>query len=123
MGLSVRLDAKTESLVGHLARRRRQSKSDVIRDAIGVLAKEEEKGGGKKQPYDLVAHLIGCVKGGPSKPDRRTGRRSAFGDQTSEIRRPTDHRSGRRKDWKFCVLTTDKSCSKQSRCWRRSFKR
>jgi Arc/MetJ-type ribon-helix-helix transcriptional regulator len=65
MGLSVRLDAKTESLVGRLARRRRQSKSEVIRDAIGVLAKQEEKSGGKKRPYDLVAHLIGCVKGGP----------------------------------------------------------
>ena len=65
MSLSVRLDAKTESLVGRLARKRRQSKSEVIRDAIGVLAKQEEKGAGKKRPYDLVAHLIGCVKGGP----------------------------------------------------------
>ena len=61
MALSVRLDAKTESLIGRLARRRRQSKSEVIRDAIGVLAKQEEKGTGKKRPYDLVAHLIGCV--------------------------------------------------------------
>lgn len=65
MSLSVRLDAKTESLVGRLARKRRQSKSEVIRDAIGVLAKQEEKGAGKKRPYDLIAHLIGCVKGGP----------------------------------------------------------
>jgi hypothetical protein len=36
----------------------------VIRDAIGVLARQEEKGG-RKRPYELVAHLIGCVKGGP----------------------------------------------------------
>ena len=48
MTLSVRLDAKTESLIGRLARRRRQSKSEVIRDAIGVLAKQEEKGTGKE---------------------------------------------------------------------------
>ena len=65
MPVSVRLDAKTESLIGRLARKRRQTKSEVIRDAIGVLAKQEDKGAEKKRPYDLVAHLIGCVKGGP----------------------------------------------------------
>jgi predicted transcriptional regulator len=56
MALSVRLDAKTESLIGRLARRRRQSKSEVIRDAIGVLAKQERRAREKKRPYDLVAH-------------------------------------------------------------------
>lgn len=65
MPVSVRLDAKTESLIGRLARKRHQTKSEVIRDAIGVLAKQEEKGAEKKRPYDKVAHLIGCVKGGP----------------------------------------------------------
>ena len=75
MALSVRLDAKTESLIGRLARTRRQSKSAVIRDAIGVLAKQEEKGAEKKRPYDLVAHLIGCVKGGPRNLSVDTGRK------------------------------------------------
>ena len=65
MSLSVRLDQKTESLIERLARRRRQTKSEVIRDAISVLAKQEETGAAKSHPYDLVAHLIGCVKGGP----------------------------------------------------------
>ena len=73
MPLSVRLDARTESLLGRLARKRRQTKSEVIRDAIGVLAKQEEKGTEKKRPYDLVAHLIGCVKGGPRDLSVRTG--------------------------------------------------
>jgi len=73
MPLSVRLDARTESLVGRLARRRRQTKSEVIRDAIGVLAKQEEKSTEKKRPYDLVAHLLGCVKGGPRDLSVRTG--------------------------------------------------
>ncbi|MPZ78673.1 MAG: ribbon-helix-helix protein, CopG family [Deltaproteobacteria bacterium] len=73
MPLSVRLDAKTESLIGRLARKRQQSKSEVIRDAIGVLAKQEEKGTEKKRPYDLVAHLIGCVKGGPPDLSVNTG--------------------------------------------------
>jgi Arc/MetJ-type ribon-helix-helix transcriptional regulator len=65
MAVSVRLDAKTESLIGRLARKRRQTKSEVIRDAIGVLAQREAKGMDRKRPYDLVAHLVGCVKGGP----------------------------------------------------------
>ena len=43
MHVSVRLDAKTKSLIGRLARKRRQTKSEVIRDAIDVLAKQEEK--------------------------------------------------------------------------------
>jgi len=73
MPLSVRLDARTESLIGRLARKRRQTKSAVIRDAIGALAKQEEQGAGKKRPYDLVAHLIGCVKGGPRDLSMRTG--------------------------------------------------
>lgn len=75
MPLSVRLDARTEALIGRLARKRRQTKSEVIRDAIGVLAKQEEKGAEKKRPYDLVAHLIGCVKGGPRNLSVDAGRK------------------------------------------------
>jgi hypothetical protein len=73
MALSVRLDAKTESLIGRLARRRRQTKSEVIRDAVGVLAKQEDNTSDRKRPYDLVAHLIGCVKGGPRNLSARSG--------------------------------------------------
>jgi len=75
MPLSVRLDADTESLIGRLARKRRQTKSEVIRDAIGVLAKQEEKAVGKQRPYDLVAHLIGCVKGGSRDLSVNTGKK------------------------------------------------
>jgi hypothetical protein len=73
MALSVRLDAKTESLIGRLARKRRQTKSEVIRDAVGVLAKQEDHGPEGKRPYDLVAHLVGCVKGGPPNLSTRSG--------------------------------------------------
>lgn len=72
MPLSVRLDAKTEALVGRLARKRRQTKSEVIRDAIGALAQQEGKNE-TKRPYDLVSHLIGCVRGGPPDLSVRTG--------------------------------------------------
>jgi hypothetical protein len=73
MPLSVRLDAKTESLIGRLARKRGQTKSEVIRDAIGAFARQEQKAAGEKRPYDLVAHVIGCVKGGPRDLSVRTG--------------------------------------------------
>lgn len=73
MPLSVRLGAKTESLIARLARKRRQTKSEVIRDAIGALAEQETNGTGKKRPYEMVAHLIGCVKGGPRDLSVRTG--------------------------------------------------
>jgi len=73
MPLSVRLDGKTESLVKRLARRRRQSKSEVIRDAIGVLADQEEKGLEKRRPYDLIAHLLGCVDSGGANLSQNTG--------------------------------------------------
>jgi CRISPR/Cas system-associated endonuclease Cas3-HD len=77
MAVSVRLDAKTESLIGWLARKRRQTKSEVIRDAIGVLAKQEEKSTEKKRPYDLVAHLIGCVDSGGANLSQNTGEKFA----------------------------------------------
>ena len=73
MALSVRLNAETESLIGRLARKRRQTKSEVIRDAVGVLAQQDAKGTHSKRPYDLVAHLIGCVKGGPRDLSVRSG--------------------------------------------------
>jgi Arc/MetJ-type ribon-helix-helix transcriptional regulator len=77
MPVSVRLDAKTESLIGRLARKRRQTKSEVIRDAIGVLAKQEEKSTEKKRPYDLVAHLIGCVDSRGANLSQNTGEKFA----------------------------------------------
>ncbi len=75
MPLSVRLDTKTERVVKTLARKRRQTKSEVIRDAIGLLASQEAGADGTKRPYDLVAHLIGCVRGGPPDLSMRTGQK------------------------------------------------
>ena len=71
--LNIQINTRTESLIRHLARKKHQTKSKVIQDAIGALAKQEEQGAGKRRPYDLVAHLIGCVKGGPRDLSVRTG--------------------------------------------------
>ncbi len=43
MPTSVRLGPKTESLVNRLARRRGQTKSGVIREALLALARSEEQ--------------------------------------------------------------------------------
>jgi len=77
MALSVRLDPGTERLVERLARKRKQTKSEVVRDALGVLAEREKALGKKKRPYDLVAHLIGSVRGGPPDLSTRTGEKFA----------------------------------------------
>ncbi len=77
MPMSVHLDSKTEALVGRLAERRRQSKSAVVRDAIGLLAARQQVSKKKLQkkvrPYDLVKHLIGCASSGSGDLSTRTG--------------------------------------------------
>ena len=73
MRLSVRLDTETERLVEKLARKTGQTKSEIVREAIGVIARQERGADGKKRPYDLIAHLIGCVSGGPPDLSVHTG--------------------------------------------------
>ena len=70
--ISVRLDSETERIVGRVARRRKQTKSEVVRAAIAALAKEETPLSGGK-PYEAVAHLVGSVRGGPADLSERTG--------------------------------------------------
>ncbi len=78
MPMSVRLDAKTERLVTRLAKRRGRTKSEVVREAIGVLAQQIHAGGQAKSPYDLIAHLIGCVNSGGARLSERTGEKFAL---------------------------------------------
>src|SRR5436309_10946649 len=73
MPTSVRLGPKTESLVNRLARRRGQTKSGVIREALLALARSEEQAKPQKTAYEALGHLIGCVKDGPEDLSVRTG--------------------------------------------------
>ena len=66
------MDMETERLVERVARRRKQTRSQVVREAIAQLAREETSGGGRA-PFESIAHLIGCVRGGPPDLSRRTG--------------------------------------------------
>jgi len=73
MPVSVRLDSKTESLVNRLARRTGRTKSEVIREALKVFARAEADGEARPGPYEAIAHLIGCARGGPKDLSERTG--------------------------------------------------
>jgi hypothetical protein len=75
MPLTVRVDPKTERLIQRLARKRGRSKSEVIRDAIGILAKRAEEQEMTERPLEAVRDLIGSVRGGPSDLSERTGDR------------------------------------------------
>ncbi len=75
MTLTVQINLKTKRLIHRLARKRGWSKSDVIRDAIDVLAKREQEQEKTERSYDSVRDLIGSVRGGQSDLSERTGDR------------------------------------------------
>lgn len=73
MPLTVRVDVKTERLIQRLARKRGRTKSEVIRQAIGVLARTIERQEESERPYEAIRDLIGSVHGGPPDLSVRTG--------------------------------------------------
>lgn len=75
MPLTVRVDPKTERLIQRLARKRGRSKSEVIRDAIDILAKRAQEQERTERPFEAVRDLIGSVRGGPSNLSEKTGDR------------------------------------------------
>jgi len=57
-----------------LAKKERLTKSEVIRKAIKMLVNQQKEGSGAaRRPYDAVADVIGCVRGGPSDLSIHTG--------------------------------------------------
>jgi Arc/MetJ-type ribon-helix-helix transcriptional regulator len=81
---SVQLDPETEQTLDRLVRRRAQSRSEVLRQALELLAAQEGE-----SPFDRVADLIGCVSGGPPDLSEETGRKFR---QLLERPRPNDPR-------------------------------
>lgn len=73
MPMSVRLDARTERLVDRLAKAKRQTKSEVVREAIAALAGRAAGAEAVGRPYDAIAHLIGCADSGGARLSERTG--------------------------------------------------
>lgn len=69
----IRLDPKTERLLNRLARRKGRTKSVIIREALVALARAEAEAETPASPYEAIAHLIGCARGGPKDLSERTG--------------------------------------------------
>ena len=74
--VTLRLDQDTRRRLARIARRKRVSASEVIREAIEAWVERQEATG---QPYEAVADLIGVVHGG--NPERST----AAGRQFAEL--------------------------------------
>jgi Arc/MetJ-type ribon-helix-helix transcriptional regulator len=77
--LTVRLDAKTERALNALAKSRRQSRSDVVREALvryEALVHGEDTG--TRRPYDAWLDVIGVVNLGARVSGRTAGEQMAM---------------------------------------------
>jgi hypothetical protein len=75
MPLSVRLDPETEQMVNRVARSRRQTKSQVVREAVRAFAGKRSTPESGATFYDAIAHLVGCFDSGVKNLSERTGKR------------------------------------------------
>jgi Arc/MetJ-type ribon-helix-helix transcriptional regulator len=82
MPLNVRLNAKMERALAKLAARRRQSRSDVVREAIEHYAASQEEASDGSSPFHAWADVLGIVDIGVRDPARTTGEQ--FGDVVRE---------------------------------------
>jgi Arc/MetJ-type ribon-helix-helix transcriptional regulator len=74
MPMSVRLDPKTEQAVKRLARRRRQTRSAVVREAIAALERDEAaRASEPPTPWESLRHLVGVVDSGGDRLSEDTG--------------------------------------------------
>jgi predicted DNA-binding protein len=72
--LTLRLDPKTRQRLERIARRKQLSKSEIVRRAIDAWADRQEP---VDSPYEMLADLIGVVRGGKANRSSQTGRRFA----------------------------------------------
>jgi len=71
--LTVRLSPKSERALNALAKRRRLSRSDVVRDALTRYEADDGSGKPGSRPYDAWLDVIGAVSLGVRDPARTTG--------------------------------------------------
>jgi predicted DNA-binding protein len=69
--VTLRLDKYTRERVASIAREKRVTASEVIREAIDAWVTRHEA---VAAPYNTAADLIGIVRGGNSKRSSETGR-------------------------------------------------
>lgn len=88
MPLTVRLTPRSERLLNALAKRRRMTRSDVVREAIARYEAAEDGGRSDTRPYDAWLDVIGVVCLGVREPARTTGEQfTAIVGQQARARR------------------------------------
>ncbi|HMD40867.1 MAG TPA: ribbon-helix-helix protein, CopG family [Candidatus Acidoferrum sp.] len=70
--LTLRLDEKTRQRIARIARRKKLTTSEVLRQAIEAWVDREEPAA---NPYELMKDLIGVVHGGDPKRSEQIGRK------------------------------------------------
>jgi metal-responsive CopG/Arc/MetJ family transcriptional regulator len=75
--ITVRVGAKTEALVERLARRRGQTKSELVRDAVQQLIEPEDRGHSEGTAHERLGSLIGCWNSGGMNLSQNTGEKFA----------------------------------------------
>jgi hypothetical protein len=73
MALNVRLSPQTERALNALARRRRLSRSEVVREAIARYEASESEDVSPGRPYDAWLDVLGIVRLGVRDARRTTG--------------------------------------------------
>jgi Arc/MetJ-type ribon-helix-helix transcriptional regulator len=73
VALTVRLSPKTERALNALAKRRRLSRSEIVRDALADYEASESRGASRGRPYDAWLDVIGVINLGVRDPERTTG--------------------------------------------------
>jgi Arc/MetJ-type ribon-helix-helix transcriptional regulator len=68
--ISIRLDDNTRRTIARIARAKRRSQSEVVREAIQAFARANDR---DVRPYDQWKDVIGILKGGPPDLSERTG--------------------------------------------------
>lgn len=74
--LTLRLDDETRERLRRVARRKGLTVSEVIRRTV-LASVEYEESLTPETPYESIADLIGCVRGGRADRSRATGRQFA----------------------------------------------
>jgi len=72
---SVRMDHETEKLLDSLAQEAGTSKSEVIRMAVRLAARERSTSLRAQRPHHILRGIIGSVRGGPRDLSEQTGKR------------------------------------------------
>jgi hypothetical protein len=69
--MSLRLDADTRRAIARLARLRRRSQSEIVREAVARLI---ERAPDEDRPIDAWEPVLGIARGGPPDLSERTGK-------------------------------------------------